>query len=259
MNKKTSSFSPRSYAWTILVVFLFAGWFYPVIGLMAIVCMVAPVVVAAFSGKRKWCALFCPRGIFNDVILAKITRNVKPPAFLRSTAFKVAFLGFLIFNLVVGLARAASVAEAGLVFVRMVSLTTAIAIILGFYYQQRAWCGFCPMGFLASLTIRVKQIFGRRREATRKHQPLPGKLILYTGSHCPPCREIKEFLSEKGVDFAEQNIDDDKKARDEMYTVHKSTTVPTLVVGGKVYKSPLREEIDKLLDEQDYANLEKAS
>ncbi|MTI79346.1 MAG: 4Fe-4S binding protein [Firmicutes bacterium] len=163
MLKKQNQFSLRNYAWSILIAFLSAGWFYPTIGLMAIVCMAAPIVVAAFSGKRKWCALFCPRGIFNDVILKKITRNVKPPAFLISTAFKIVFFVFLMANLILGLADANSIAEAGLVFVRLVSVTTAIAIVVGFYYQHRAWCGFCPMGFLASLTIRWKQMSKKKR------------------------------------------------------------------------------------------------
>ncbi|WP_066639952.1 4Fe-4S binding protein [Desulfolucanica intricata] len=149
----------RSYGWSILVVFLIIGFFYPAIGVLALICMLAPVLMAAFSGKRKWCALFCPRGIFYDVLLVKISKNVKPPDFLRTTAFKVAFLLFLIGNLIYGLAKSDNIAEAGLVFVRLVSLTTAIAIVLGFYYQQRTWCGFCPMGFLAVLTIKLRKFF----------------------------------------------------------------------------------------------------
>ncbi len=157
-NIKTKAF--RSYIWSVLVVFLIIGWFYPIVGFAALVCMAAPVVVAAIRGKRSWCAHFCPRGIFSDVILSKISRKVKAPAFLRSTWFKILFLIFLLGNMVWGLANASTLGEAGMVFVRLVSITTAVAIVLGYVYHQRTWCGFCPMGFLASLTIRLRKIWG---------------------------------------------------------------------------------------------------
>ncbi|MBO8138664.1 MAG: 4Fe-4S binding protein [Desulfotomaculum sp.] len=251
MAKKEKNLSLRNYAWSILVVFLIAGWFYPAIGLMAIVCMAAPIIVAAFSGKRKWCALFCPRGIFNDVILKKITRNVKPPAFLTSTAFKVGFFVFLMANLIIGLIGADTIAEAGFVFVRLVSVTTAIAIVLGFYYQQRAWCGFCPMGFLASLTIRWKQKFNKKRqEKNQKLRPVPHNITLYTGSTCPPCLEVKEYLTKKGIKFNEKNIDQDKEARQEMVSIYKSTAVPTLIMDGKIHKNITVNKLEQLLKDK---------
>lgn len=194
--------------------------------------------------------MFCPRGIFNDVILSKITRNVKPPALLRSTAFKVAFLVFLIVNLVWGLYNAKNFAQAGFVFVRLVSLTTAIAIVLGFYYQQRTWCGFCPMGFLATLTIKLRKLWSLKEPApARKPESVQFKnnIILYTGSHCPPCEEIKEILTQKKIKFVEKNIDTDQFSRDELYSIYEITYVPTLVIDGKAYNSKSKEELDKLL------------
>jgi len=155
---KTKGF--RSYIWSILIAFLIIGWFYPIVGFVALICMAAPVVVAAIQGKRSWCALFCPRGVFNDVILSKFSRKAKAPAFLRSTWFKILFLIYLMGNMVWGLANASNPAEAGLVFVRLVSITTAVTIVLGYVYHQRTWCSFCPMGFLASLTIQLRRIWG---------------------------------------------------------------------------------------------------
>lgn len=250
MNKKTKNNSFRSYTWSILVIFLISGWFYPPIGLLAIICMIAPVVVAAFSGKRKWCALFCPRGLFNDVILSKISHNVKPPVFFRSNIFKAGFLFFLIFNLISGLAKTTTLAQAGFVFVRLVSLTTGITIILGVLYHQRTWCGFCPMGFLASLTIQLKQLLNVwRPNPARKPRIVPSKPLLFTANHCPSCEEIKSLLEEKKIKFSAKNIDTNKSAREEMFTIYKSTSFPTLIMKGNIYQNPSVEDLKKILQE----------
>lgn len=154
---KKDKFSIRSYAWSILVMFLIIGWFYPIVGLAALICMAAPIVVAVIRGNRCWCAKYCPRGVFNDKILSLISLKVKPPAFLKSTWFKVIFLAVLMANMVLGLINSATIAEAGMVFVRLVSVTTAITIVLGAIFHQRTWCMFCPMGYLATVTIKAKK------------------------------------------------------------------------------------------------------
>lgn len=238
----------QSYAWSILVVFLIAGWFFPVIGIMALVCMIAPVMVALISGKRKWCALFCPRGIFSDVILARITRHGKTPAILTSNYFKIAFLIFLMANLFIGIIDARGNAAAiGMVFVRLVSLTTAIAIILGFVYSQRTWCGFCPMGFLATLAIKGRRFL----KTTRRAPPVPAaepniNIVLYTGNQCPACDRVKELLGRYKVQFNEVNIDLDKPALEEMADRHGSIAIPALAINGKLEKRITEEGVKRI-------------
>lgn len=146
------------YIWSALLLFLLIGWFYPIIGAIALVCMLAPVIYSAFQGKRKWCVTFCPRGIFNDVLLKRISQNREIPRFFKSTGFKVVFLAFLMYNFYTGISNAfPNPVQIGRVFLKLISLTTAITILLGIVFHPRTWCAFCPMGFMSNLVIFIRR------------------------------------------------------------------------------------------------------
>jgi len=146
----------KQYVWVVLVVFCIVGIIYPSIGIIALVCMLAPVVTAPFMG-RKWCNSFCPRGSFNDVILKRITIKKGIPGIFKTTTFKVVFLVILMSFFIIQLVLAwGDLAAVGAVFVRMVLITTAIDIILGIYYHQRTWCAFCPMGTMGGWIFKLK-------------------------------------------------------------------------------------------------------
>ncbi len=42
-------------------------------------------------------------------------------------------------------------AAMGMVFIRLIFITTVVGIVLGIIYHQRTWCSFCPMGTLAAV------------------------------------------------------------------------------------------------------------
>jgi glutaredoxin-like YruB-family protein len=60
------------------------------------------------------------------------------------------------------------------------------------------------------------------------------KVELYATHSCTYCLRVKEFLSEKNVDFVEYNVEDDLLARQRMMDISAHTTVPTIVVGDDV-------------------------
>lgn len=248
--------SKRSFAWSILIIFLVIGWFLPVIGIIALVCMVAPIVVALFTGKRKWCALFCPRGIFSDVILAKLSRHRKAPVVFTSNTFKIGFLIFLVANLSFGIINAkGNLAAIGFVLVRLVSLTTAIAIVLGYMYSQRTWCGFCPMGFLATQAIKAKRLLGFIKKTPENFERLRRGVVLYTGTACPACEKMKELLNGSGVSFLEVNIDQDRLARHYLVNEYGSSNIPSLVVDNKLIRSYDQASIQALFDNKSKRHL----
>ncbi|MGM0369146.1 MAG: 4Fe-4S binding protein [Bacillota bacterium] len=147
-------------AWILLIVFLLVGWKFPIIGTIAVLCMVAPVIVASWKEGRVWCGSHCPRGKFNDNLLSKISRSAQIPSFFKTVYFRIAFFLFLIYNFVTGIMNSGgSWTAIGLVFYKIIFITTMITVSLGVIFHQRIWCTFCPMGSLSALVIKVKRKF----------------------------------------------------------------------------------------------------
>lgn len=156
----------HNWSWIILLVFCIAGLFVPAVGVAAIICMLAPVAVAFFRG-RLWCGNFCPRGSMNDIILSKISRKLRIPGLLKKQWFRFMILILLMGAFAVQLTLAwGSIDAIGMVFVRMILITTVLAIILGTVYHHRTWCTICPMGTLASYAAGVKSISKRTKHVT---------------------------------------------------------------------------------------------
>lgn len=151
----------QPYLFWILLLFLIVGIIYPVIGIAALICMLAPVMAAPFKG-RYWCGNFCPRGSFYDNVIAKISPKKPIPAVFRSTGFRILMVIFLMSVFGVQMYYAwGDLSAMGAVFVRIILITTIVGVVLGIMYHQRTWCSFCPMGTLASWL-----------SATRKPKPL---------------------------------------------------------------------------------------
>ncbi len=157
MKKSLTQFI-HHWSWMILVIFLLVGLVYPIVGILATLCMVAPVVVGFFKG-RYWCGNFCPRGSLNDRLLSKVSRKKPLPGFMRTDAFKVAFLILIMTGFVLQITWAwGDIRAVGAVFVRMILITTAVDVIFGGYYQHRAWCTICPMGYMACCAAQVAHV-----------------------------------------------------------------------------------------------------
>ena len=67
----------KKYSYFVLLTYLLVGfWLWPQVGVIALVCMVAPIVLA-FKYGRKWCGSYCPRGSLWDNVFTKINDNSK--------------------------------------------------------------------------------------------------------------------------------------------------------------------------------------
>lgn len=158
----------HKWSWTILLLFCFVGIVFPLIGSIALICMLSPVVVAFFRG-RMWCGNFCPRGSFNDIILSKFSRKKGIPKMFKEEWFKVIFLVLLMGAFAVQLVLFWGDAVAiGSVFIRMIIITTLLAVILGITYNQRTWCVICPMGNMASYVSRLERVIKSSKHVTFK-------------------------------------------------------------------------------------------
>ena len=60
--------TPGFNLYWIIIAYIIVGWFYPVIGLIALICMIGPVMTSIWKGRwwvcpRGKCTLACPSKI----------------------------------------------------------------------------------------------------------------------------------------------------------------------------------------------------
>jgi polyferredoxin len=150
----------QAYLYWLLIVYLLAAPLWPQLGILALICMLGPVVLSFWRG-RFWCGHYCPRGSLNDHVVGRFSARHPMPRLLKLAWWRGSVLVFIIMMFSVQLYFAwGSLAGVGWVFIRLVAVTTVIGIILGIIYQPRAWCAFCPMGTLAALVSRQRRIEG---------------------------------------------------------------------------------------------------
>ena len=156
----------HNWAWILLLAYSILGVIYPVIGIIALACMVAPVMIAVFKG-RLWCGNFCPRGSFLDIILSKFSLRKPTAKFIKAKWFRNLFLVVLLSTFALQLIFAeGNIVAMGWIFVRMIWITTVLAIILGLVYNQRSWCNICPMGTLSHYVGKIKSMKANEKYVT---------------------------------------------------------------------------------------------
>lgn len=147
----------KKYGYLILIAYLIAAYFYMPLGMIAIICMLAPILFAALGKGRYWCGNFCPRGNFYQNVCSHISTKRKIPAFLKSTWFRVLMVLFILGNFSFGIYKNwGNPAGIGMVFYRIIVITTIVGIIVAVFFMPRTWCTFCPMGSIATFIAKLR-------------------------------------------------------------------------------------------------------
>jgi len=64
----------------------------------------------------------------------------------------------------------------------------------------------------------------------------PEPITIYSTNWCPDCRRVKMFLEERGVEFREVNIEQNREAEQIVLRAnHGKRQVPTLYAGGRYF------------------------
>jgi ferredoxin-type protein NapH len=148
---KINNRKSKQYLMAIIFIgLLIAAWKYPVLGYFIPACMVLGIGLALFKG-RKWCDWYCPRGSFYDVILKEISPKKKIPMLVKTTAFRVLVISFLMTVMIIQIIiRWPDPIAIGMFFVILLTITTFIGVILSVIFHQRTWCSLCPIGSVSS-------------------------------------------------------------------------------------------------------------
>ncbi|SHJ63497.1 4Fe-4S binding domain-containing protein [Clostridium cavendishii DSM 21758] len=165
----------KKYSYLILMLFLIVGLFDFRVGLIATICMFAPVVVSFFKG-RFWCGNICPRGSFYDNFVSKFANKKKTPKFLKTVYFRIVITVLMLTVFTSGMIKNwGNIYGMGFVVYRLIVVTTIIGLILSLLYNERTWCNFCPMGSIAALISKFKNKGNR-------------KLLLKVNTSCISCK-----------------------------------------------------------------------
>jgi len=169
--KKVSSLW-KKYSFAVLFAFIILGLFDSRIAIAAVICMLGPIIFSLFKG-RYWCGNLCPRGNFYDNIVSKFSKKKSVPKFLKSKGFRAMMVVFMMSMFAIGIYKNwGNLYGIGMVFYRIIVVTTLIGIVLSLFYNQRTWCNFCPMGTIASVISKSRK----------------SKKALQIGSNCVSCK-----------------------------------------------------------------------
>ncbi|OBR90379.1 putative electron transport protein YccM [Clostridium ragsdalei P11] len=169
----------KKYSFTLLIVFILLGLIDLRFSIAAVICMAAPIIVSIFKG-RFWCGNLCPRGNFYDNIVSKFSNKRKVPKLLKSYYFRILVVVFMMTMFTLGIKQNwGNLYGIGMVFYRIIVVTTIIGIVLSLFYNHRTWCNFCPMGTIASIISKFRT----------------NKKVLQVSSNCVSCKICEKKCS----------------------------------------------------------------
>lgn len=75
-----------------------------------------------------------------------------------------------------------------------------------------------------------------------------GDIVVYYGAEwCADCKRTKQFFADHGIAYEAHDIDGEPGAKDTMLTItNGSSTIPTIVIGDKVYQEPSNEQLKEI-------------
>ncbi|MCH7923401.1 MAG: glutaredoxin family protein [Nitrospinae bacterium] len=80
---------------------------------------------------------------------------------------------------------------------------------------------------------------------------MPQEVKLYTTPTCVPCKAVKRFFAERGVDFTEIDVAADREAMQELVRISGNIAVPVVTIDGDVVVGFDKVRMDELLFGED--------
>ena len=203
----------RRNAWLFTILVAIGGLFEPRLGLLVIPIIFALTVMSIFKG-RYWCGNFCPHGSLYDRISLKISRNIKIPGFLKSRVLRIGFFlffGFMLSRKIIGAFSLYGTApfpyKLGFGFVASYLMVLILGGIISVLFAPRAWCNFCPMGYIQTWGSRLGRLFGHMKH-TDERVTIESTDLCHK---CGKCARVCPMQLEPYKEFNEQNQFDHEK------------------------------------------------
>lgn len=145
----------KQFFMAVIFIFLLAvGWFHPMVGYFIPLCMVLGLALGV-KGGRKWCDWYCPRGSFYDAFMGSVSPKRQIPSVFKNIKARIlvalAIMTVMTVNLVW---RWPDPMKIGKVFIILLTVTTALGVVLSLIFHHRSWCYLCPVGTSINLVSR---------------------------------------------------------------------------------------------------------
>lgn len=147
----------------VLLMVIAGGILYPPVALGGLLACGLGAFALGLVDGRYWCDWFCPRGSFLDTAVRRFSRGKPAPDVLRHPLFRLAvLLWFMAFVLGIGVVAGwGDPVAMSIPALRLLVVSTVVAVVLGTVFHERTWCLFCPMGTVANAVDRIATALGR--------------------------------------------------------------------------------------------------
>ena len=75
------------------------------------------------------------------------------------------------------------------------------------------------------------------------------KVVVYSTPTCPYCKRVKDYLSQKGIPYADINVAQDREKVKEMVDKSGQMSVPVITIDGEIVVGFNQTLLDKLLSQ----------
>jgi NAD(P)H-flavin reductase/ferredoxin len=163
----------RRRAWVITLLVAIGGLWFPKLGLLVLPIILALTILSFFRG-RLWCGNFCPHGSLYDFLALPLSSNKRIPVFLKSKIFRAlvfAWFGYSMTNKFLKVYPTFGtdmfLDKLGFVFVTTYLMVLIVGGFLSIFISPRAWCQFCPMGTIQTLSYKLGKLLGVTRHTDK--------------------------------------------------------------------------------------------
>jgi len=136
-------------------------WVLPLVdirfGILWLVSMVTGIILSLLSKGKPHCAYFCPKGGGFQKLLHKISLRNSPPKLMTNKFVRYGITILLTVIVVSMLIRTESFTAVSANIYNGFILTSIVAIIIGFIWKPRTYCGeLCHVGNILGLINKFK-------------------------------------------------------------------------------------------------------
>lgn len=153
--------SHQAWSWIFMIIFILLSIIDFRFGILGIICMTTPMILAVKGAGKAHCSFYCPRGSLLGKFLKNISLQHNLPKWAKSNRVKNGLLLMMISMLVVGMFHANhegfSLMKTGFTLFRFMTASLLVGIIMGVIFKPRTWCQVCPMGHGTALIDKVKK------------------------------------------------------------------------------------------------------